>query len=221
VALYRAAVSQFRQQASSGSLPDVLTEQFRYHFGFSPSAAEQKSWMRSLVPLAADLSDAGLDGVEVLVEHKLPLSSLRVDVILCGFDPHDGQPTYVVVELKQWSRVELLDGTSDVVLVDGARGERLHPGEQVRRYCLYMRDFVAALNDDVHLYGVAYLHNATDNDVRDLYGLRESETNRLFTGQRRGELVAYLRGLLHPGPGAPRLTCCWAASSSRAGSCSP
>jgi hypothetical protein len=202
VALYRAAVSQFHQLAVNGVLAERLAEQFKFQFGFAVSPAERKSWQASLTPLAADLADAGLDGVEVLVEHKLPLSSLRVDVILCGFDPHDGQPTFVVVELKQWSRAGRLDGTVDVVLVDGARGERLHPGEQVRRYCIYMRDFIAALKEHVHLHGVAYLHNATDRAVAELLDLPETDQSRLFTGQRRGEFVSYLRGSLQRAGGA-------------------
>jgi hypothetical protein len=186
----------------SGALAERLAEQFKFQFGYAAAPAEQKSWQASLTSLAADLSDAGLGGVEVLVEHKLPLSSLRVDVILCGFDPRDGEPAFVVIELKQWSRAERLDGTADVVLVEGARGERLHPGEQVRRYCVYMHDFIAALKESVHLHGVAYLHNATDRDVAELLKLPETDQSRLFTGQRRGEFVSYLRGLLRPEGGA-------------------
>ncbi|MFL6238576.1 MAG: DNA/RNA helicase domain-containing protein [Actinomycetes bacterium] len=202
MALYRAAVSQFHQLAMNGVLAERLAEQFKFRFGYAAAPAEQKSWQASLTSLAADLSDAGLDGVEVLVEHKLPLSSLRVDVILCGFDPRDGQPAFVVIELKQWSRASRLDGTVDVVLVEGARGERLHPGEQVRRYCVYMRDFIAALKENVHLHGAAYLHNATDRDVAELLELPETDQSRLFTGQRRGEFVSYLRGLLGREDGA-------------------
>ena len=155
-----------------------------------------------MATLAADLSDAGLNGVEVLVEHRLPLSSRRVDVILCGHDPHDGEAAYVVVELKQWSGAELLEGTNDVVHVEGVLGDRLHPGEQVRRYCAYLQDFAAVLEDADHLHGVAYLHNATDDGVRELFELPETQQNRLFTGQRRGEFVDHLTRLLQPTGGA-------------------
>ncbi len=72
--------------------------------GRNPSPAEIRSWDASLGALSADLQQAGLGGVEVLLEYQLPLSSKRVDVVLAGEHPRRGGPSYVVVELKQWSR---------------------------------------------------------------------------------------------------------------------
>ena len=42
---------------------------------------------RSLPVLAQDLLEAGLDDVEVILEHALPLSSKRLDVLLAGSTP--------------------------------------------------------------------------------------------------------------------------------------
>ncbi len=82
-------------------------------------------------------------------------------------------------------------------------GARLHPGEQVRRYCGHLGDFLATLADlDDPLAGVAYLHNATDHDVEELFRLPEDEQGRLFTGQRRAEFLDYLKGRLAPASGA-------------------
>lgn len=67
----------------------------------------------------------GLGDVEALVEYQLPLTSKRADVVLAGAHPRHGTPSYVVVELKQWTRANLLDGTDDVCQLDGY-GERLH-----------------------------------------------------------------------------------------------
>src|SRR5699024_446872 len=98
-----------------------------------------------------------------------PLTSKRADVVLCGSNPRTHEPSYVVVELKQWTRAHMVDGTADVCELDGM-GERLHPVEQVRRYCSHLTDFVAALNGEPEqVAGVAYLHNATDLDVGDLW----------------------------------------------------
>ena len=180
----------------------TLSEQYKYQLGRTAPPPEVRSWDRSLQVLSADLIEAGLESVEVLVEYKLPLNSKRADVVLCGAHPRTGKPSYVVVELKQWSRAHLLDGTVDVCCLDGM-GERLHPVEQVRRYCSYIADFVAALDDpDCLLSGVAYLHNATDLDVSDLWELASDEYGRLFTGQRRGEFLRYLQAKLAPSSGA-------------------
>jgi uncharacterized protein len=51
-----------------------------------------RSWQSSLPVLAQDLSDAGLSDVEVLVEHRLPLTSKRADAVLCGVHPRTGEP---------------------------------------------------------------------------------------------------------------------------------
>jgi len=201
VPLYRGSVAHLRTQVKDASLVPVLTAQYRHQLGRSAPPSEVRSWERSLQVLSADLVEAGLSSVEALVEYQLPLTSKRADVVLCGCHPKTGQPSFLVVELKQWSSAHLLEGTTDVVVLDGM-GERLHPVEQVRRYCTHLTDFVAAFDaEPQQIAGVAYLHNATDLDVKDLWALEPSAHGRLFTGQRRGEFLAYLRSQLSPSPG--------------------
>jgi hypothetical protein len=179
-----------------------LTEQFRHQIGHRPSASEVKSWGRSLDVLATDLAEAGLTEVEVLVEYQLPLTSKRVDAVLCGKHPRTQLPQYVLVELKQWSSAHMLDDSETVCVLDGL-GERLHPVEQVRRYCSYLGDFAAALStSSTAVSGVAYLHNATDGDVGSLWQLEPDEQGRMFTAQRRGDFLRYLMQRLAPESGA-------------------
>jgi hypothetical protein len=202
VPLYRAPVARVRAEIEGGTLVPTLTEQFRHRIGHLPSAGEVRSWERSLRVLSADLVDAGLDHVEALVEYQLPMTSKRADVVLCGAHPRTGAPSYVVVELKQWSRALMLDGADDVCVLEGM-GERLHPGEQVRRYCSHLIDFAATLEEHPDwITGVAYLHNATDVDVDGLWELPPTDHSRMFTGQRRGEFVDFLRSRLAAAPGA-------------------
>ena len=93
----------------------------------------------------------------MLLEYRLPLTSRRVDALLCGVHPKTSDSSYVVVELKQWTRATPVDGTDDVVLDDG-RGRRLHPAAQVGAYCDYIADFNASLSGTTdRLAGVAYL----------------------------------------------------------------
>lgn len=200
--LYRASVARLRSEIESGTLVPTLTEQFRHRVGHSPAPSEVRSWERSLQVLSADIVQAGLEDVEALVEYQLPMTSKRADVVLCGVHPRTGAPSYVVVELKQWSRALMLDGADDICVLEGM-GERLHPAEQVRRYCVHLGDFAAALEDHPEwLAGVAYLHNATDLDVDGLWALPPTDQSRMFTGQRRGEFIDYLRARLAPKSGA-------------------
>ena len=195
VTLLRHTAAGIAALAADGTLGQRIAEQMSHHLGQRPSPAEIRSWDRSLVVLAQDLVTAGLDKVEMLVEHRLPLTSLRVDAVLAGHHPKTGQPSYVVVELKQWTSAEAWEDDPTLMLVDGyGRRPVLHPGAQVSRYCEYLLDFTRALHDlPDPISGVAYLHNATDAGVADLRIRPPDKYSRLFTAQRRAAFVDHLR----------------------------
>lgn len=201
--LYRSSVAAAKSAIDVDRLTDLLIEQYRYHVAANPSPSEIRAWDRSIRVLVDDLVSAGLSETEILLEYQLPLNSRRIDAIVCGAHPRTGESSYVVVELKQWSEATLVEGAEDVVRVANARGERLHPVVQVERYCEYLADFVASLQGSVsQLHGVAYLHNATERDVEELRLRGETEQGRLFTGQRRGDFVEYLKSKLCSAGGA-------------------
>lgn len=190
----RLSVENLLASPTEAALAEVIAEHVRRTTGRGVSPAEIRSWQRSLPALARDLADAGLSAVEMLVEYKLPLTSKRADVVLAGVHPRTGADSYVVVELKQWSRAEPSELGEHLVLVDGMRGgEQLNPAEQVRRYCEYMRDFLGVLAGKPDtVYGAAYLHNAMDLDIDGLADQVRDERSRLFTKQRRGDFLRYL-----------------------------
>lgn len=207
VTLFRHTVAGFAALTLEGTFAVRIAEQMRHVTGRGPSPAEVTSWERSLPVLAQDLTLAGLDQVEVLVEYLLPLTSKRADVILAGQHPRTRRPSYVVIELKQWSSAQRWEDDAELVLIDGyPRDPRLHPVAQVRGYCSYLADFTKALHDlDDPLAGAAYLHNATnENAVADLYDYPQDAYGRLFIGARRGDFVGFLRDRLDPNAaGAP------------------
>ncbi|WP_245642267.1 DUF2075 domain-containing protein [Nonomuraea candida] len=204
VTALRLSVDNVLASPSEAALAEAIAEHVRTVTGRRSSASEVRSWQRSLPALARDLADAGLHRVEMLVEYKLPLTSKRADVVLAGIHPRTGEDSYVVIELKQWSRAEPSEAGEHLVIVDGMPGgEALHPAEQVRRYCEYMRDFLGALSSNPDtVYGAAYLHNAMDLDVDGLSDQVRDERSRLFTKQRRGEFLRYLSERLSDKPGA-------------------
>ncbi|MGW6908173.1 DUF2075 domain-containing protein [Streptomyces sp. NPDC054940] len=191
------------QGTSNADLVERLTERSRSTLFQEPSDAERRSWLNSLPALADVLCDAGLHEIEVLIEYRMPLSSLRADAVLVGTHPETGMPSFVVVELKQWSEAHLVPDTRDLCLIPGA-GYRssLHPVAQVRRYCDYLEDFTALLNDSQnHVAGLAYLHNAQDRDVSELLQLNDGKAH-IFTSTSRGELMRHLQNQLSPLDGA-------------------
>ncbi|HEY5182120.1 MAG TPA: DNA/RNA helicase domain-containing protein [Dermatophilaceae bacterium] len=163
--------------------------------GRRPSPGERRSWERSIPVLCADLVSAGLSDVEMLLEYQLPLTSKRADVVLVGQRPRTGGPSYLVVELKQWSHAERFEDSDTLVRIE-QYGDRpvTHPALQVRDYCDYMLGFTAVLADaPLSLAGVAYLHNATDSGVADLFRIPGDRLGSVFTGQRRSEFQDFLR----------------------------
>lgn len=192
-----------RSEAQAGRLARHLSEQYAFVMGRRAADSEVRSWERSLPVLAEDLREAGLSQVEVLTEYQLPLSSKRVDALLAGVHPRTGDPSYVLVELKQWSQAEVHEDADDLCYVEAyGRHPVLHPGEQVRRYCSFLGDFSTFLEHEVDpLAGVAYLHNATEFGVSSLRALPEDAHGRLFTRERRNDFLTFLRSRLAPAPG--------------------
>lgn len=144
--LYRQSVRGF--SAVEHHFADLIAEQMMIRTGQRPSPAERRSWQRSIPALRADLVAAGLDDVEMMVEYQLPLTSKRADVVLAGRHPQTGGPSYLVVELKQWSHAQRFEDSETLVRIEeyGARPVT-HPVLQVRDYCEYLLGFTTALAD--------------------------------------------------------------------------
>ncbi|PTR36695.1 hypothetical protein C8K38_12388 [Rhodococcus sp. OK611] len=203
--LLRTSANHIAGIAHPDSLAEQLLEQMLFSTGRRASTAEQKSWSRSLPILARDLIEAGLGEVEMLIEYHLPLTSQRADVVLAGTHPDTGAPSYVVVELKQWSSAYRYEDNPDLVEVPGMPGgPKLHPVAQVKGYCDYLADFAKALADRPDaLAGMAYLHNATDRTmVADLRSFPTDVTGRLFTASDRADMFSFLRSRLIMGNGS-------------------
>ncbi|MET7409808.1 DUF2075 domain-containing protein [Streptomyces parvulus] len=195
--LFRASAKTVAVMALDRSLFLHLTDQFVHMHGYQPSTSEARSWERSIPVLAAALNDAGLGDVEMMLEYALPLNSKRADVVLAGVHPSTGEPSYVVVELKQWSEVLPHEDDPTLCHVEPYAHPVLNPIEQVRRYCDYLVNFNGAVAEHGHrVSGVAFLHNATEFDVAGLREIERDHRGLLFTGQRRGEFLDHLRSKL-------------------------
>jgi uncharacterized protein len=204
MALLRMSAGALAEMAGA-DLVDRLTTRYEAAYGYAPTSSEQRTW-RTRVPLfAQELVDAGLDDVEMLVEYALPLSSVRVDVVLAGFHPQTGQSSYVVVALKPWANASVLADAPDLCTVTGLDDRvLLNPIEQVRRYCEYITDFVASVwNQPDALAGIAYLHNADEHEVASLYDVPADQHGQLFTRSTRAVMTEFLHTRLAPKPGAP------------------
>ncbi|MGW8329061.1 DNA/RNA helicase domain-containing protein [Streptomyces sp. NPDC055897] len=201
--LFRDSAAAVAAECLSGALFLRLTEQFVHVHGHKPGSSEIRSWERSIPALANALTDAGLGRVEMLLEYGLPLNSKRADAVLAGVHPHTGLPSYVIVELKQWSSAEPDDDDPSLCRVDAYRRAVLNPVDQVRGYCEYLISFNGALAEHPErVHGAAYLHNATEFGVAGLFEAEQNQYGQLFIGARRGEFIDFLRTKLGEASGA-------------------
>ncbi|MEU4921714.1 DUF2075 domain-containing protein [Streptomyces parvus] len=201
--LFRDSAAAVAAECHSGALFFRLTEQFVHVHGHKPGSSEVRSWERSIPVLASALNDAGLGQVEMLLEYGLPLNSKRADAVLAGVHPKTGLPSYVIVELKQWSSAEPDDDDPSLCRIDSYAHAVLNPVDQVRGYCEYLISFNGALSDHPErVHGAAYLHNATEFGVSGLFEAEQDQYGQLFTGARRADFMDFLRTELAPQSGA-------------------
>ena len=158
--LLRMSVHEFVDRCQQDTVADDLAECHRQARLGRLEDGEIRSWRNSLPALARVLDEAGLQHVEVLIEYQLALSSLRADVVLAGWHPGTVQPSYVIVELKQWTHARALP--EEDPLPAGERRTRAscirRPGTGVLRVPADYR----LSPTPTAVAGVAYLHNAVD-----------------------------------------------------------
>ena len=160
--LYSGTSQQFIEDTFQNQIAEKLRLAFFEYFRYQPSPGETASWRNSLRALSQVFQYANLLDHGVMLEYQLPLSSLRLDCLVCGRDGHSADNA-VIVELKQWERCQEANGENEVTTwVGRASRELLHPSVQVERYKTYLMNTHTAFYEDhdaVALDACAYLHN--------------------------------------------------------------
>lgn len=205
--LYSGTSTQFIQDAVHNQIAEKLKQAFFNYFRFNPSPGEVNSWRNSLRSMSQVFQYANLLDHGVILEYQLPLTSKRLDCMVCGKDDgkHDNA---VIVELKQWDKCEEADGDNEVLTwLGGAKREVLHPSVQVGQYKMYLEDTHTAFYAESHpviLNACTYLHNYNyyNTDVLWSHKFRETiDRFPLFTADDVERLKDYLINKLSYGEG--------------------
>ncbi len=194
-ALLRQTAFTVAEWSKNETLTSRLSEQMYFQLGNRPSESEKRSWKVSLNELSNLLVETGLGEISMLLEYQLPYSSKRIDAVLIGSDPKNGDPSIIAIELKQWTEAESIEQSHELLKI-GAYGNRpiLHPASQVKKYCEYLLDFNRfASHDDSNVYGVAYLHNWNSVRNSSIDSIPPSETSMLFLGSERAAFKTFLK----------------------------
>lgn len=168
--LYSGTSDQFIQDTIQNQIADKLTLAFFEYYRYKPSINEINSWKNSLRAMTLLFQHGDLHDHGVILEYQLPLTSMRLDCMICGKD-YAERENAVIVELKQWDRCHEADGDNEVMTwMNGGQREVLHPSAQVRNYKLYLEGIHPAFYDGVSpviLNACSYLHNYsyTSNDA--------------------------------------------------------
>ncbi|MFH1459444.1 MAG: DNA/RNA helicase domain-containing protein [Candidatus Omnitrophota bacterium] len=205
--LYSGTSKQFIQDAIHNQIAEKLKNAFFGYYRYNPSPAEINSWRNSLRSISQVFQYAELMDHGVMLEYQLPLTSRRLDCMICGRDQQKTDNA-VIVELKQWEKCEEAYGDNEVLTwVGGAKREVLHPSVQVGQYHLYLEDTHTAFNSEdnpVALNACTYLHNYNyySEDVIFSDKFQNSlERYPLFTADDVERLTNYLRNRLLTGDG--------------------
>lgn len=160
--LYSGPIQQFVDDTVQNQIALKLQNAFFEYFGFNPSDSEIRSWRDSLRAIKDVFEFSGFHDHGIFLEYQLPLSSRRLDCMICGRDS-EGKDNAVIVELKQWERCEV--GASDKVVtwVGGGNREVLHPSVQVGQYKTYLEENQTVFYESspITLNACTYLHNYT------------------------------------------------------------
>jgi len=146
--LYAGMSTEFVRDTTHNRVADKLTEAFVRYYRYRPSPSEIGSWRNSLRAMSLIVTDAKLDDHGVMLEYQLPMSSRRLDFLVCAKD-RAGKDQAVIVELKQWDACEESDADDLVASRLGGRmRDVLHPSVQVGQYQQYLKDNNSAFYDE-------------------------------------------------------------------------
>ena len=210
VIVYKADKSRFLLDNDEREIDDVILKQYRAVTHRGVSENERRAWRESLARMASVLRDDAIPAdLGVGVEFHVPQTQLRIDVTLTGYGPDAGRRA-VIVELKQWEKVEATRKDAIVVTYLGhKRRETVHPSYQAWSYAAHLEGFNTAVHaGGVSLHPCAYLHNYERDGVVDdpRYGgyLRKAPLFLKGEAEKHG-LRAFIRGHLSTGDGARTL----------------
>lgn len=205
--LYAGSSNQFIQDSMQNQIAEKLKLAFFDYYRYNPSPAEIQSWRNSLRAICQVFQYAGLSDHGVILEYQLPLTSKRLDCIICG-KKENKSDNAIIIELKQWEKCENASGENEVLTwVGGGKREVLHPSVQVGQYQTYLQDTHTAFNtadNPINLDACTYLHNYNyyTNDIIFSEKFRDAlQKYPLFTADDVNKLKEYLTIRLQQGHG--------------------
>lgn len=159
--IYNNTLGQFKNDVTLNMMQSILLKTLREKGLSGGSPSEVNSWNNSLHFMKDVLDDTYFSPeCQVAIEYNIPQTSKRVDFMIMG--NNDNEDHVVIVELKQWAKVEKVDDSCDHSIMSDLKSHEpvAHPSYQAYSYKCLILDYC----DDIHVNvktvrPCAYLHN--------------------------------------------------------------
>ena len=163
--IYNKSLKDFRTDVTFNMMQSILLKTLREKGLSGGSASEINSWNNSLHFMKDVLDDSYFDNdCQVAIEYNIPQTSKRVDFMIMGNNNEEDH--VVIIELKQWARVNKVDDNCDHSIMSDLRSHEpvAHPSYQAYSYKQLILDYCndsISINNET-LKPCAYLHNLSE-----------------------------------------------------------
>lgn len=169
--IYEGVKNSFLQDVDNDLLAPELKKKVYEKMGRYTSDSEYRSWAESMVFMYKVMNDKEIpDDAGIAIEYNVPQTDKRVDFIISGYNDEE-KPGVIIIELKQWDKVEKVDNSALVETYTGhALRKVVHPSYQAWSYAKLIKDYNSTVQDlDIDINPCSYLHNyiRKDNDPLD------------------------------------------------------
>jgi DUF2075 family protein len=165
VIVYLSDKAGFLADVDTNKIDEIIHSAVRETLHRSVAESEITSWKNSMSYMHRVLADQRIPpNSGVAIEYNIPQTAKRIDVLVSGYDSRN-QHSAVIVELKQWQKVNRTDKDAIVsTFVGHAERELSHPSYQAWTYAALLEDFNVSVSElPIQLHPCAYLHNCPDS----------------------------------------------------------
>lgn len=166
--VYDGLKTDFLSSCENDSIAIEIEENILAKMGRHTPKSEFRSWENSLNYMYKVLNDDDIPpDAGVAIEFNIPQTAKRIDFMISGYG-RDNEPGMVIIELKQWEKLDEVKGVDALVetYTGGANRRVVHPSYQAWSYAQLLRDYNQEVqNRRVKLSPCACLHNYIRNNA--------------------------------------------------------
>ncbi|SCW80318.1 hypothetical protein SAMN02910400_02518 [Lachnospiraceae bacterium C10] len=176
--VYSGTKSDFLTSVEADSIATEIEENIYKKMHRRTAQNEFRSWENSLEYMYKVLNDNTIpENSGIAIEYNIPQTSKRVDFIISGYNEKK-DPNVVIIELKQWDKVNVVEGQDALVetYTGNALRKVVHPSYQAWSYAAMIYDYNQNVQlGNIVLHPCAYMHNYRKDNPEKLEGAQYKE----------------------------------------------